>query len=108
MINSKDAFGRMMKENITLSGYAIPGLDNMVSPAAVMEKYTSSGFEAANALTMLQAYHHFISPEEKIRITKIEMLDELEEWELLMRHYSFSIGVKGPLVSSLLDMFPPV
>lgn len=44
---------------------------------------------------MLSIYNSLIPQSEKIRINRIEMLDEVEEWELLMSHYCVSMGIKG-------------
>ena len=44
---------------------------------------------------MLSIYNSLIPITEKNRINRIEMLDEIEEWELLMSHYCVSMGIKG-------------
>lgn len=36
---------------------------------------------------MYEIYQDKISDSEKIRVTKLEILDEVEEWILLSRHY---------------------
>lgn len=35
----------------------------------------------------LFSYYNYIDKQERLRIEKIEMLDELEEWNILMGHY---------------------
>jgi len=47
-----------------------------------------------------------ISEDEKRRLHTIEPLDEIEEWELLMSHYSLLLGVRGDALSSLMSCFP--
>ena len=45
---------------------------------------------------MLQIYNNYSDQNERKRIEKIDFLDELEEWELLMQHYFFLIAQKVP------------
>ena len=33
------------------------------------------------------SYYHYIDKNERLKIEKIEMLDELEEWNIIMGHY---------------------
>jgi hypothetical protein len=44
---------------------------------------------------MLSVFTNLIPITEKNRINRIEMLDEVEEWEMLMSHYCISLGIKG-------------
>jgi hypothetical protein len=58
---------------------------------------------------MLSIYTHLIPPSEKTRINKIEMLDEVEEWEMLMSHYCVSMGIRGGSASmgeAMLQILP--
>lgn len=55
---------------------------------------------------MLQAYDTMVSAAEKGRISRLEMLDEVEEWSLLMAHYSLSVSVKGDLLAEVVDLIP--
>ena len=50
--------------------------------------------------------YFMISDDEKRRLHTIEPLDEIEEWELLMSHYSLLVGVKGDALSSLIGCLP--
>jgi hypothetical protein len=38
---------------------------------------------------------------EKTRIEKLEMLDEVEEWELLQAHYCICLGSRGAELTAL-------
>lgn len=106
MMNGKDSFGRMMKGNIQSAGYYIPGIDIMENVDNITNLYLTNGFEVSKALTMLQAYEHFISHEDKARVNRIERFDEVEEWELLMNHYAFSVATKGTMLNRLSELFP--
>ena len=45
---------------------------------------------------MLKMYNSHMDRDEKKRIEKIDFLDELEEWNLIMQHYFFLIAQKVP------------
>ena len=36
---------------------------------------------------MLDIYNHYCDQEERKRIEKIELLDEYEEWNIMLKHY---------------------
>jgi hypothetical protein len=76
-------------------GFKVPGFSQYPDLTSHSARFLESGCEVARACTMLSLYHSLVSPAEKIRINKIEMLDEVEEWEMLMAHYCVSIGIKG-------------
>jgi hypothetical protein len=52
------------------------------------------------------AYKEMISADEKQRLQTLEPFDEIEEWELLMSHYSLLLGVRGEELASLVSIFP--
>jgi hypothetical protein len=52
---------------------------------------------------MLSVYDNYISIEERRRVARLEIFDEIEEWQMLMSHYSLTISVKGAI---LLSVFP--
>lgn len=57
----------------------------------------SGGFDIAVGCDMMSAYNYgIISEEERRRAARCEMLDELEEFVLLMEHYCFVVGVAFP------------
>ncbi len=59
------------------------------------------GFDAAVGCDMADAYDHgVVRREDRDRATRIEALDELEEFDLLMRHYSLLVGVSSSSSSS--------
>jgi O-methyltransferase involved in polyketide biosynthesis len=46
-------------------------------------------------MTMLQAWEKLVTPEEKARVNKLEMLDEVEEWNMLMSHYCLTTSCRN-------------
>ena len=60
-------------------------------------KLTKSGFDIAVGCDMMAAYNHgVLSMEDFRRAARCEMLDELEEFNLLMKHYCLVVGVSSP------------
>ena len=52
--------------------------------------------------TMLTMYDRYIESEELKRIATLEIFDELEEWRMLMDHYSFTVAVHGEMLKGVL------
>ena len=57
---------------------------------------------------LIDAYNGIISDEDKRRLQTIERFDEVEEWELLMSHYSLLLGIKSndQAIGDLLRFMP--
>ena len=66
----------------------------------------ADGNDSVVSGSMLTMYDRHISPEERKRVAKLEIFDELEEWRLLMAHYCFTVAVRGSLLRSLLFHTP--
>ena len=58
----------------------------------------------AECLNMSLVYSRKLDKTERMRIEKLEIFDEFEEWELLQKHYCLCLGkrVDDPNVSSLI------
>ncbi|KAL6710584.1 carboxy methyl transferase for protein phosphatase 2A [Coniothyrium glycines] len=88
-----DAFGRTMISNLqtrniylpTLAAY--PGLDDQRT------RLQDYGFKAgAKVADTSHIWRHWVPENEKERVAGLEFLDELEELELLLRHYCIAWG----------------
>ncbi|CAM9832892.1 unnamed protein product [Ectocarpus sp. 4 AP-2014] len=95
MTSPHDAFGKMMKQNIQRMGCMLPGLEPYPSLLSQEERFKKSGWDSANAIDMLQVFQELLDPAEVRRASKIEILDEVEEWELIMHHYCLVVAAKG-------------
>ncbi|KAJ3187577.1 carboxy methyl transferase for protein phosphatase 2A [Irineochytrium annulatum] len=91
-INPHDAFGRTMIDNLRMRNITLPGLDSCPSLAAHVERFKTSGFKGARAVSMKDAYDVHLSEEEKARVGKLEIFDEVEEWRMMGEHYCVSWG----------------
>eukprot|EP01038_Epipyxis_sp_PR26KG_P006040 gene6040-8316_t len=97
MINPNDAFGKTMKRNLANAGHYTPGFIEFPSLSSQEQRFLSCNSSQAKSCSMLSFYNQRISTEEKNRISKIERLDEVEEWNLIMDHYSLTVATKRSL-----------
>ncbi|CAB4435580.1 unnamed protein product [Rhizophagus irregularis] len=68
--------------NIELRGiHAYPDLQSQ------KDRYLSRGWTHVEAVDINEVHDNYIDPNEISRISKLEFLDELEEWRLLASHY---------------------
>jgi len=93
-ILGSDAFGKVMEKNLIHAGVAGPNCC-MIQTRTLsqhLSKLKAAGFVQAVGCDMWSAYETVITPEQRRRADQCEFLDELEEWMLIMRHYSFIVG----------------
>ena len=64
----------------------------------------ASSIEHVFSETMLTMFDRYIDPEELKRIGKLEIFDELEEWRMLMDHYSFTVAIHGVMLQGVLPI----
>jgi O-methyltransferase involved in polyketide biosynthesis len=119
MITPDDAFGRVMMQNLRLRGCELYGMSaypdpsaqkrRCLEPAAVGGRSAAAGgdahrgWTAATAGNMLVAYEHFVDQAERMRIEGIELLDEVEEWQLIMKHYCLVLAAVGEACHSFVE-----
>lgn len=85
-INPADAFGAMMLRNLRARQIELPGIHAYPSLKSQEERFTSRGWQAAQAVNM-NRLHESLSEQEMKRISSLEIFDEVEEWQLLADHY---------------------
>ena len=105
MLNPNDRFGYIMQQNIAYAGYNVPGFHDFPSLESQELKFVSTNWSSVKAITMLQAYDTLISKEEQKRVSRLEIFDEIEEWQMLMCHYSLTLAVRGSTLSALMQYF---
>jgi [phosphatase 2A protein]-leucine-carboxy methyltransferase len=89
-----DAFGEVMEKHLVAAGMA--GAHTSLLQTRTLEqqlkKLTESGFEVAVGCDMWSAYETILTDEQRLQANQCELLDELEEWKLLMQHYCLVVG----------------
>lgn len=92
-IRPDDAFGRTMVSNLATRGIHLQTLHRYASLEAQRKRLNEVGFDGGQAAADIDfIWDRWISEEEKERVAGLEMLDEMEEWKLLARHYCIAWG----------------
>jgi [phosphatase 2A protein]-leucine-carboxy methyltransferase len=89
----QDAFGRTMISNLQTRNIHLPTLTSYPELGDQRARLGGYGFrDGTKAADTHFIWKHWISEDEKERVAGLEMLDELEELELLLKHYCFAWG----------------
>lgn len=103
-INPFDAFGKVMVSNLASRGIVLQTLQQYGSLEAQISRLKKYGFGSGQgAMDLAYLQENWINEVEKERISRLEMLDEIEELDMLMKHYcitwAWSDGVNAPIWS---------
>lgn len=85
-VRPNDAFGREMVKNVALRGSPLVGIIDSVESCA--KRYREGGFGEVDAMDMAGAWE-LVGKREGDRMRGLEMLDEFEEFNMMMAHYCF-------------------
>jgi tRNA wybutosine-synthesizing protein 4 len=101
MVKPEDAFGQVMLRHLRARGCELHGMVSHPNLPAQRLRFSAAGFEDPGegrpcAWDMLAVYDLFLDPAERRRVEDLELLDELEEWRLLMGHYCLALAANGP------------
>lgn len=94
-INPHDAFGKVMVSNLAARGIVLQTLRKYGSLEAQAERMKAYGFEASGGADVKTLWEKGVEEKEKERVAGLEMVDEVEEWELLAAHYCVCFGWRG-------------
>lgn len=87
-INPFDAFGKVMVSNLAYRGIVLQTLQHYGSLEAQISRLNKYGFESGQgAVDLAYLQDKWIDEVDKDRISRLEMLDEIEELDMLMKHY---------------------
>lgn len=94
--SSPDAFGRVMLRNLAARGIKLPAIAD--SKEDLQGRLVAAGLSKAVAGTTMRGVYDGLPAADRARISRLELFDEFEEWNLLMEHYVFVIAT-GPGLS---------
>lgn len=86
-IKPDDAFGQVMVDNLAARGIVLQTLKKYGSIDAQRHRMQAYGLHEAEGYDVNHLWRKGVSQTEKERIASLEMVDEVEEWELLASHY---------------------
>jgi O-methyltransferase involved in polyketide biosynthesis len=93
-ILGNDPFGRMMDDNLSKAGM-VQHDSCLIQTRTLMQqrdKLIKAGWSRVAGCRMDEAYGSVLTGEQRQRANQSEFLDELEEWQLIMRHYCFVVA----------------
>jgi [phosphatase 2A protein]-leucine-carboxy methyltransferase len=92
-IRPDDAFGRTMVANLATRGIQLQTLHEYASLEAQRRRLREHGLDSGQAAADIDfIWERWVNEAEKERVAGLEMLDEVEEWQLLARHYCVAWG----------------
>ena len=92
-IRPNDSFGRMMISNLASRGIVLQTLERFSTLSRQRRRLKDCGFTTSQAGADIGfIWDNWISEDEKERVAGLEMMDELEEWHLLAKHYCIAWG----------------
>ena len=112
MCGPDDPFGRTMLDNLRRRGCPLLGLSSVPDVRAQEARCLESGWGRCQAVEMLRYFERIVGEAERARVCKLGLLDELEEWRLLMAHYCIVLAVSdrgapaggGPSLFGAVDL----
>jgi [phosphatase 2A protein]-leucine-carboxy methyltransferase len=99
-IGANDSFGQMMVENLAARGIVMPTIQRYKTLEDQKERLAEFGFRGSGgggniAETIEDIWETWIDEQERERVNNLEGLDEVEEWQMLARHYCVAWGWRG-------------
>ena len=92
-IHPYDSFGKVMVSNLASRGIVLQTLHKYSDLEAQKERLRCLGFTSEQrAADIDYIWEKWIPSEEKERVAGLEMVDEVEEWRMLAKHYCVSWG----------------
>lgn len=96
-IHPNDPFGKTMVSNLAARGIVLQTLKKYGSLEAQAARMKSYGLEGSGGASVKGLWDQGVKEKEKERVAGLEMVDEVEEWELLAGHYCVAWGWRGGL-----------
>ncbi|QRW25276.1 leucine carboxyl methyltransferase [Rhizoctonia solani] len=103
MFGLQDSFGKVLKDNLKARHIELPGVDAFPTLNSQLSRYTSNGFSHSKGRTLKSIRRENIPVSELQRISRLEHLDEIEELELVLEHYSITWGYSDRISGGELE-----
>lgn len=86
-----DRFGQVMVESLQNFGAQFKGIKDLPTPEAHAQRCKDLGFKTISSLSMKSLYLG-VPRDIQIRLNKLEMIDDWDEWNLMHDHYGFVVA----------------
>jgi [phosphatase 2A protein]-leucine-carboxy methyltransferase len=94
-IRPNDPFGRVMVSNLASRGIFLQTLQKFENLAAQRSRLRNAGFTTVQCAADINfIWENWVNEDEKNRVARCEMFDEVEEWVLLAKHYCIVWGCR--------------
>ncbi|RKP18168.1 leucine carboxyl methyltransferase [Rozella allomycis CSF55] len=103
-IKPHDAFGSVMIDNLKAKNISLLSIEKYPDLIAQKERYLSLGCDFSFCLDMYEVYQKMITEDEKERIAKLEIMDEIEEFILLLQHYCLLVASHNFNISDIIKI----
>ncbi|ORX49136.1 leucine carboxyl methyltransferase [Hesseltinella vesiculosa] len=90
-----DSFGRMMIRNLLARHIDLKGIQAYPQLEDQEQRFLKLGWTGAKAVDMNAVHDQWLDENDKQRINRLEILDELEEWKLISSHYCVAYAYKS-------------
>ena len=94
-----DPFGRTMVDNLRRRNCA-PSASPRARAARRRRRAPAPPATRARRRSRSSSYEAAVSADERRRVERLELFDELEEWRLLLSHYAVALAVRDDAVAS--------
>jgi O-methyltransferase involved in polyketide biosynthesis len=100
-IIQNDPFGKVMAQNLAKARITDSSMSLLQTRTLKeqVDKLSQCGFTNVTGCDFYGAYEMVLTSEDRKRANRMEILDEIEEWILIMRHYCFLVGSGGNMIS---------
>lgn len=100
-----DSFGQVMTMNLAKRGVSRSSLKDLPTINAQESRLKAVGFTKSYGASILHIHDRWLTEDDLYRISRLQMLDEREELDLLLGHYALIAGSRGFLSDPLAALF---
>lgn len=95
-IGPDDPFGRVMVNSLEKRGCPLKGLRAFPDKKAQRARFEERGWQRVECLDMNEVYTQYLTPADRARADRMQMMDEWEEWQLVQAHYCITWAFREP------------
>lgn len=100
-----DGFGKIMVDNFKRRGWPLLGATHFQSLADHDRRLAAAAFQASLTADMHAVCLRLVlaDPDERVRVARLEIFDDPDEFRLMMEHYCLALAANGATAAAVLD-----